>query len=34
MKPRCYPPPWTVDEALESFCVSDGNDQARFTQLF
>jgi hypothetical protein len=24
----------TVDEAPESVCVSDGNDQARFTQLF
>ena len=28
MKPRRYPPPWTVDEAPESICVSDGNGQA------
>jgi hypothetical protein len=28
MKPRRYPPAWTVDEAPESVCVSDGNGQA------
>ena len=28
MKPRRYPPPWTVDEAPESICVSDSNGQA------
>jgi hypothetical protein len=26
--PRCFQPPWTVDEATESFCIRDGNGQA------
>jgi hypothetical protein len=25
---RRFPPPWSVDEATESFCIRDANGQA------
>jgi hypothetical protein len=27
-EPRRFPPPWTVEEATESFCIRDASEQA------
>ena len=28
MTERCFPPPWEIHEATESFCIRDAKEQA------